>query len=586
MTDTPNNPPATPQSPPQIPASIALRHVTVESIHWPSVLDFTHLFGGFRLAINPAKLAIALLAILMIYTAGRLFDAIWGPQVYRDEISRFVSERPEVYKALRKTRLDNRSRDLDSLLADDHDLTSTQRVEAADNPSRAYTTLKAFYKQQFDSDLKAAAEHRAESEKSLAPGDPPFSSSRTPAEIEQEDRARASARLLGSMQHLSDVRGKGIFDSFLHFETSQFDLLVENTLSFVRITPVRSAADAFSASAESQTVSGGLLSRDPQRIWRSDTVAGCIANMTITGPRWLFTGTGPMQPQSDSTLKKLATRAAYLATVSLFALFSLLVIAFAGASIARLSALELAGIERAPLKDIFSFALQRLFTFVKAPLMPFIILLAVGLFVAVVSTIGAIPWIGPIFIGAALIAFLGICFILMLLLLGILGGFNLLYPTIAVEGADAFDAMSRSFAYVYARPWRLLFYTVTSLIYGVITFLFVAFAVYLLFLLTHTFVGWGMGLFGTHYGTYSGLPALETLWPSPQFLQLVHPINWYAMSWPEFLGALLLHFWTFLLIAGIGAYVLSYYFSSHTIIYLLLRRSVDGQGLKEIFLEK
>ena len=146
--------------------------------------------------------------------------------------------------------------------------------------------------------------------------------------------------------------------------------------------------------------------------------------------------------------------------------------------------------------------------------------------------------------------------------------------------------MSRSFAYVYARPWRLIFYTVTALIYGAITFLFVSFAVYLVLLLSHTFVGWGANFFGMHYGKFSGVPLLETLWPAPEFLRLVQPINWYAMSWPEYLGALLLHFWVFLLITGIGAYVVSYYFSCHTIMYLLLRRSVDGQGLRDVYMDE
>jgi hypothetical protein len=336
-----------------------------------------------------------------------------------------------------------------------------------------------------------------------------------------------------------------------------------------------------------------LLSRDPDRLWRSDTVVGCIANMTITAPRWLFTGTAPMQwkPAGGSDtwggwLKMLAYRMAYLFSLGVLSIFSLLILALTGACISRLSALELAGIERAPLKEVLTFALRRLWVFVKAPVMPFLILLAIGLVMALVAMLGAIPLIGPILLGAAFFGFLAVSFILMLLLLGILGGFNLLHPTIAVEGADAFDAMSRSFAYVYSRPWRLLFYTVTSLIYGVVTFLFVSFAVFLILLLTHTFAGWGMDVFGVHYGAFSGSPALETLWPAPQFLRLVAPINWYAMSWPEFLGAVLLHFWVFLLITGIGAYVISYYYSSHTIIYLLLRRSVDGQGLREVYMEE
>jgi hypothetical protein len=145
--------------------------------------------------------------------------------------------------------------------------------------------------------------------------------------------------------------------------------------------------------------------------------------------------------------------------------------------------------------------------------------------------------------------------------------------------------MSRSFAYVYARPWRLVFYTLISLIYGAITFLFVSFVVYLLFLITHTFVGWGMNLFGSHYGAYSGVSALQTIWPQPQFFRLAGPVNWYAMSWPEAIGSFCLHLWVYLFITDIGAYVVSYYFSSHTILYLLLRRSVDGQNLTDVYFE-
>jgi hypothetical protein len=314
--------------------------------------------------------------------------------------------------------------------------------------------------------------------------------------------------------------------------------------------------------------------------------------MAITGPRWLFSGTGPIQyrPANVDTwggwAKMVGYRAMYLVSLIAFVVFSLLVLAFAGASIARLSALEMAGFERPPLMEVFRFAWRRLWVFVKTPVAPFVILLVIGLAMTVGGLFGAIPFVGEILLGLAFVAFLGIAVVLMLLLLGIIGGFNLLYPTVAVEGADAFDAMSRSFAYVYARPWRLAFYTVTALIYGVVTFLFVSFAVYLILLLTHTFVGWGTSFFGFNYGAFSGVPKLDTLWPEPAFMRLVMPINWYAMSWSEFFGALFLHFWVFLLITGIGAYVISYYFSSHTIMYLLLRRSVDGQDLREVYLEE
>jgi hypothetical protein len=551
------------------------RLVTVHGVNWENVLEFAHLFRGFRLAINPAKLAVALLAILLIYVAGWLFDFAWGPQVYAGEMQHFVSDSPETYRDLRTNSLANRN------------------TFFKGNPAATYAEFKASYKKEFEDAVEAAQQRRLKAEAAATSADP-FThinvSVRTPAEIEQESRQVAADTLMRKMGQLNDVWGKGIFQTFLKYETDQFDGMVDNTLTFVRVTPV--AAPYGNAGIPGQAVSGGLLSRDPDRLWRSDTVLGCIANMTITAPRWLFTGTAPMQWRPDHAdtaggwLKLMVYRALYLASLIALAVFSLLMLALAGASIARLSALELAGIERAPLRDVFFFTIRRLWVFVKAPVTPFLILLAIGLVMALVSMLGAVPYIGPIVLGLVFFAFLGVSFVLMLLLLGILGGFNLLYPTIAVEGADSFDAMSRSFAYVYARPWRLLVYTVTSLIYGVVTFLFVSFAVFLILFLTHTFVGWGMNLFGAHDGALSGLPALETIWPEPQFLRLVSPTNWYVMSWPEFIGSLLLHFWVFLLITGIGAYVISYYFSSHTIIYLLLRRSVDGQNIREVYLEE
>src|SRR5438132_171141 len=85
------------------------RPVTVNNVNWANVLDFTHIFRGFRLAINPAKLVLALLAIMAIYVAGRGFDWVWGHQVYADEIQRFTTEQPQVYDALREIRLKNRT---------------------------------------------------------------------------------------------------------------------------------------------------------------------------------------------------------------------------------------------------------------------------------------------------------------------------------------------------------------------------------------------------------------------------------------------------------------------------------------------
>jgi hypothetical protein len=570
--------------------TLSPRPVTVAAVNWTAVLDFTQLFRGFRLSINPAKIVLALLAILLIYCAGRVFDYAWGPQVYRNEIDFYQTMKPSDFRQKRSEVSDATKsmlqRDLEQSFGEDTSPTDPRVAALVGNPRQAYRALRSHYEAEFARELAAAHEKRLNAEKEHR-DNPSETLAKSPAEIEQEDRADAASRLAQRMAVAKDRVGGHLFDSFVDYELRQFDALVDNTLSFVRIVPVRSGSP--DDAGDTQAVSGGLVSKNPDRLWRSDTITGCLANMTVTAPVWLFSATAPMQWRPDNAdtssgwLKMITYRALYLISLIIFAIFCFLVLALTGATLARMSALEFAGYERASLKHSFLFALNRLWVFIKAPIIPFLILLVIGIIIAIVGLIGAVPYLGEIALGILFILFLIGGFVLMLLLLGIIGGFNLLYPTIAVEGSDAFDAMSRSFAYVYARPWRLILYTVVSLIYGAITYLFVSFAVYLVLLLTHVFTGWGTNLLGSLHGHNSGLPKLTTLWPTPQFSRLIAPTNWYAMNWSEYTGSLFLHFWVYLLICTIGAYVISYYFSTHTIIYLLLRRSVDGQSTAEVF---
>ena len=46
------------------------------------------------------------------------------------------------------------------------------------------------------------------------------------------------------------------------------------------------------------------------------------------------------------------------------------------------------------------------------------------------------------------------------LAVGLAAGWPLMWPTISSEGTDAFDALSRSYAYVYQRPLAYLLYAV------------------------------------------------------------------------------------------------------------------------------
>ena len=139
------------------------------------------------------------------------------------------------------------------------------------------------------------------------------------------------------------------------------------------------------------------------------------------------------------------------------------------------------------------FSSGKFLSFFAAPLIPLIIILVLGLFLffggLLLGNLGGwLAWIMGILFPIALVLGLLIAF----LAIGLGGGCGLMYPTIAVEGSDAFDAISRSFSYVFARPWRTVAYGVIALVYGTICYLFVRLFAFIALAGTHWFVKGGI----------------------------------------------------------------------------------------------
>jgi hypothetical protein len=541
--------------------------VTVNQVRWANIFEFTHLFRSFKMATNPAKLIIALVAIMVMYGTGRLFDTIWGPQAGEGEI--------ENYQRMDATEFDNWQRN-DALGFGNrvmgqlalHPGEKTPTMEELEylkkSPRSAYSTIKGNLIDEFHKRVEQIHKQREADEKDVADrikrGEKIDPRDQTPAELERDRLQKAAGELQTLVAQARQSTGRGVFDAFLTYEIEQFNMLVNFAFSPAQIAPQPG---------------------DTAALKQSNTVVGCIKNIVITGPKWLFTASGPMGAGGGFWMRLL-----YVVTLLIFGGVFLVVTALAGGVICRLTALEYAGLERPPLAEVFGFARRKLWTLVTAPLTPFVILLVGGLGVAIISMAGAIPYVGEILAGILFVISLAAGFVLMLVLLGILAGYNLIYPTVCTEGSDTFDAMSRAFAYVYARPWRMIFYTLIIIVYGAVTLLFLKIAIFLLLWVTHVFAGWGINFFGAAYGTYTGLPKLETMWPTPEIGNLARPANWSAMSGTEYVGALMLNFWVYALVSVLGAYVVSYYHSAHTILYFLMRRSVEGVSLTEVYQEE
>ncbi|MBC8481802.1 MAG: hypothetical protein H8D47_03970, partial [Planctomycetes bacterium] len=144
----------------------------------------------------------------------------------------------------------------------------------------------------------------------------------------------------------------------------------------------------------------------------------------------------------------------------IFVLIKLSIIAVFGGAICRMSALQYAKNEKPGMFAALSFSLKRFTNFFAAPLIPIFLITVVGLLaIASFALTANIPLLGGfitavfiplIFLAGAFIAFL---------IIGAAAGFNLMFPAICYDGSDCFDAMSRSFSYIYAKPWTFGFYS-------------------------------------------------------------------------------------------------------------------------------
>jgi hypothetical protein len=306
---------------------------------------------------------------------------------------------------------------------------------------------------------------------------------------------------------------------------------------------------------------GGLTTRTATTAAGSPSVFGSVYCFFCVGPRWAF-GQHPLY-------------------FVLLGILFLIVWALFGGAIARIAAVHVARDEKPSMRAALAFSGGKFLSFLFAPVIPIAIIIALGIVVAIGGLLLNIPFIGPILVGLFFFLALAAGAVMTLVAVGTMGGLNLMYPTVAVEGSDSFDAISRSFSYVYAKPWRMLWYTVVAIAYGALTFLFVRLFIFLTLKFTQAFVGaWCF----THAA--DGQTTWAAMYPGSSYFHLPYDLNGLSLSFGERLGAFFVTIWVYLLITLLGAYLVSFYFSSSTIIYYLMRREVDATELDDVYVEQ
>jgi hypothetical protein len=524
----------------------------IRGIDWRQTFPFTHIFRSFRVAIHLSKLALGLALLLAVFFGGRFMDGVWfsSARAMPGEIAQFqeaistgapwsltdwrqdarnglqaqYAGMLQEYNVIKPDKPD----DLASIAA------AQQNALTAAKDGDDLSKLEDAIRAQRDADVKAANDAYDTLSKAVDADTTKSAKDKQDAK-DQAARDRDSSIVAAYDKSTSEITsaktisGEGLFDAFFQYQIRQVYLVVE-----------------------------GVIHND----WLSpDGAVRHVYYFFAVGPVWLIWN--------------------HTIFFVFFGLWFLLVWALFGGAICRIAAVHVARDEKISVRQAMNFAVGKLLSFGSAPVIPIIIVIAIGLLVAAGSLLANFPFIGPIALGAFFILAIIAGFVMTLVLLGTAGGFNLMYPTIAVEGSDSFDAFSRSFTYVYTSPWRMLFYTFVALIYGAATYLFVHCFIWMTLVLAHHFVA--MGIFTKAANT---LPLLSVMWPNPESGgRLTYAIDKDSLSFAQRIGADLIYLWVMFLVSFLGAFAISLYFSANTIIYYLMRQEVDSTELDDVYLE-
>jgi hypothetical protein len=151
-----------------------------------------------------------------------------------------------------------------------------------------------------------------------------------------------------------------------------------------------------------------------------------------------------------------------------------------------------------------------------------------------------------------------------ILAIGLALGWPLMVSTVATERTDAFDAISRGYAYVYQRPLHALFYVLVAGLLGLLVQTAVTFVV-------------GASLDATHWAFSAGAGEMRTE------ALLERPINdeRSAFSSHEETSARMIRFWDRGLAMFAAVFPMAYLWPAAVAIYLLLRRQIDSTDIAE-----
>jgi len=507
-------------------------------IHWTECFAFTHVFRTFRMAMHPGKLGLALAGLLVIGLWGLILDGIWP------EKCRPLTGEVEVFWQVA---------DIDAWRTQVSEPRRLEGIRAAFASTKA---LGINPPTDLEEDLAAG---RGEIAEVIEDGldDLEDQYAKEVKRLKDEDGKREKVAALARQytpvyRQLRALESQGIFGSFVRYEKSVVARMLGAGSHLNFLGSVDTVLDGRRAAAVTGMAGAEI------------GVLPCVV-LALRGLQWMI--------------------CEHWVFALLFLVDALAIAVLAGGAICRMAAINVALGEQVPVKTALMFAQRKFFSFVSAPLLPIALVLIIGVLLFLGGLFMSIPLLGDVLGGLGMVLALVGGFVMTLVVLGAIGGGSLMWPTIAVEGSDCFDAMSRCYSYVHTKPWRTALYAGVAVVYGALIYLFARFFVLVMLTLTRLFVGRGMGLAdrpGTGVATAN---KIDAIWPHPTFAELTPAGLPFAMEGGDAVAAFLVCIWVGLVVALLGALLVSFYLTGSTIIYYLLRREVDATDLEDVYTE-
>jgi len=508
-------------------------------INWSECFSFLRIFKAFRMAIQPGKLGLALAGVVLMGVWGWVLDGIWpaSRQPVGDEIGAFWQV-PDV-DAWREQAKARQVADVRAVYAKlqqagvktPENLDNLVKESPGDVVSKLLDVIERSYGE-------AAAK-----------------------ETEDKSLAVLAGRYNELYLEAKALKAQGIFRSFMEYEQ-------------------HAIAQMLGAARGLLLLDGNALTRGFNQVFEARRTGAALQ----AGKDFEGLGVLPSLVLMMRGAQWLITEHWFFAL--LFLLGSLAIWSLFGGAICRMAALNVARDEQIPLKSALAFARRKFVGFFSAPLLPVILVVVIGVMLFVGGLVLIIPGLGELLGGLLMVLALMGGAVIALVLVGAAGGGSLLWPTVAVEGSDGFDAMSRSYSYFYSRPWRTAFYCLVATVYGAVAYVFARLFVLLTLKATRWFVALG-GWFTERPGTGTqDATKLHAMWPDPTPGEFLPPILPFGGIRAEFLGAILIRFWVILVVLLLCAFLVSFYFSVSTIIYSLLRHKVDATDFEDVYLEE